>query len=78
MRVQITQSEVNMLESVIDRVGMAEFAEAVVAIAHGKSEHLVTNWQEPSMAKVWTRIARKFDKLIPALELNDDVLGFGK
>jgi len=73
---QITQDEVNTIESIIDRVGMAEFAETVTAIAHGKAEHLESNWQDKGMARVWNRIARRFDKLVPSLELSDDVLGF--
>jgi hypothetical protein len=73
---QIEQKEVDAIEAIIDRVGMAQFTEAISAIAVAKSIHVEENWQDKNLAKVWTRIARKFDKLIPALELNDDVLGF--
>ena len=41
-----------------------------------KAEHLESNWQDKGMARVWNRIARRFDKLVPSLELSDDVLGF--
>jgi len=78
MKTQITQVEVDAIETIIDHVGMAQFTEAVSAIAAGKASHVEENWQDSTLARVWTRIARKFDKLIPALELNDDILGYGK
>jgi hypothetical protein len=74
----IEQKEVEAIEAIIDRVGLAQVAEAISAIAAGKADHVQTNWQDKGLATTWTRIARKFDKLIPALELNDEVLGFRK
>lgn len=78
MRNQINQAEIDQIEKIIDRVGLAQLTEAIAAIAVQKSLHVEENWQDVPLAKVWTRVARKFDKLIPALELNDDVLGFSK
>jgi hypothetical protein len=75
---QIEQQELDAIEQIIDRVGMAQIAEAVSAIAVQKSIHVQENWQDQNLAKTWDRIARKFDKLIPALELNDEILGFRK
>jgi hypothetical protein len=75
---QITQKEVDAIEAILDRVGLAQTVEALSAIAFAKSIHVEENWQDKNLAKTWERIANKFDKLIPALELNDDVLGFRK
>lgn len=75
---ELMQADVDLIEEMIDRVGMAKLTDAIVRIAEGKAIHVEENWQDRNLAKVWTRIARKFDKLVPALELNDDVLGFGK
>jgi hypothetical protein len=74
----IEQKEVDILEAIIDRVGLAQLAEAISAIAAGKADHVQTNWADKGLAQTWTRIGRKFDKLIPALELNDELLGFRK
>lgn len=74
-----TQQESDAIEAIIDRIGMAQLAEAITDIAASKAEHVRTNWPDsPALARTWTRIARRFDRMVPALELCDDILGFGR
>jgi hypothetical protein len=74
----IEQKEIDTIEAIIDRVGLTQVAEAISAIAAGKADHVQTNWQDKGLAQAWLRVARKFDKLIPALKLSDEIFGFRK
>jgi hypothetical protein len=71
----ITADDVQTLETIIDRVGLAELTDTIARIAREKAEHVQTNWQDRDLARVWNRVARRFDKLVPSLELVDKTLG---
>lgn len=74
----INANDVQTLEQIIDRVGLAELADTIARIAHEKAEHVQTNWRDANLAKTWTRVGRRFDKLVPSLELVDETIGFSK
>lgn len=75
---EITKQDMELIERIIDRIGWSELADAVSRIAYEKSQHVQENWQDQNMAKTLERVGRKFEKLVPALALNDEVLGHGK
>jgi hypothetical protein len=74
----ISGNDVQILEQIIDRVGLAELADTIARIANEKAGHVQANWQDANLAKTWTRVAKRFDKLVPSLELVDEILGFRK
>lgn len=74
----ISGNDVQTLEQMIDRVDLAELADTIARIAYEKAEHVQTNWQDRDLARVWNRVGRRFDKLVPALELVDETIGFRK
>ena len=49
------------LESMVDRVGLANVLYALAHIASAKSEHIETNWQDKLAATQWSRAARRLD-----------------
>ena len=50
-------------ELLIDSHGMPYLLAAFAEIAHSKSEHVQTNWQDKQLAAAWTRISRNLSKL---------------
>lgn len=77
-RQQINAVDVEYLEKMIDAYGNAQIADALARIAHEKAEHVSHNWQDQTLARTWKRVARRYEKQIPGLELADDLLGFGE
>lgn len=57
-----TLSEV--LEAIIDRVGIVEMLEAQAEICREKAQHLYLNWQDEKSGKSWERIARKLEAVV--------------
>lgn len=53
----LTPNEKQELESLVDRVGLVQVAEALADICIEKVEHLQSNWQETNsdQVKVWKR-----------------------
>ena len=70
--------DIQTLEQIIDRVGLAELADSIARIAYEKAEHVQANWQDANLARVWNRVGRRFDKLVPSLELVDETIGLKK
>lgn len=58
---QLTQSELDQLESLIDRYTLGVVINAMAVICHAKSEHLQTNWQDPTSARHWTEMAGRLE-----------------
>ncbi len=50
------------LEYLIDKHGLSKTIATLVTICQEKAEHLESNWQEPTLAKQWTRAATVLDK----------------
>lgn len=49
------------LETMIDKVGLANVLYALSHICGEKAEHLQVNWQDKAMARVWRKRAVFFD-----------------
>jgi hypothetical protein len=64
------------LEQLIDVNGPAHVLDLFIEVCHEKAEHLRTNWQDDDMARQWERIAKRLDKVTPAIGLIADTLGF--
>ncbi len=45
------------LEAIIDEHSLARVLVALEDICHGKADHLRSNWQDASAARVWERAA---------------------
>ena len=48
-----------LLEGLIDAVGVSDILETMSEICYEKAEHLETNWQDYKAAKWWLKIAGK-------------------
>lgn len=59
------------LEAMIDRVGIANVLYALEHICDAKAEHLATNWQDASSAKVWAQRARFFQNHASTIRFSD-------
>ena len=46
-----------VLEDLVDQTSLADVIEALSNVAHCKSEHILTNWQDQDLAECWTRAA---------------------
>jgi hypothetical protein len=46
------------LERLIDLTDLAAVIDALADVAGAKAEHIATNWQDTSSAKVWDHAAR--------------------
>lgn len=57
------------LESMVDKVGLANVLYALENICHGKAEHLLVNWQDAPTAKGWTREATRMRKCAMAVQI---------
>jgi hypothetical protein len=49
----LTQSERNELEYIIDCTSVKAMLEAISDICGAKEEHLISNWQDEKTARVW-------------------------
>lgn len=59
------------LESMVDKVGMANVLYALGCIAREKAEHLRVNWQDRETARVWDNDANRLDKAARAMCASD-------
>ena len=60
-------NEQDVLETIMDRLGVHGLINTLADIADEKSEHLASNWQDPATAKRWHRVAhalRLFEKKV--------------
>jgi hypothetical protein len=56
------RDNLDVLEQVVDRVGLAKVLEALVQIAIEKAEHVSTAWGDKALAKSWEANARILEK----------------
>ena len=56
------QAQRDELEALIDLGGVEEMLSALVMICNEKADHVMTNWQDRNLARVWQRCAREIDK----------------
>ena len=53
------------LEAMVDKVGVANVLHALGHICAAKAEHLESNWQDGTAAKVWSRAGNFLDNIAP-------------
>jgi hypothetical protein len=53
------------LEQMIDAKGIPAVLHALAMVCHEKSDHVDTTWQDRSLARLWTKSAQRFERLIP-------------
>jgi hypothetical protein len=46
------------LEAMVDRYGVSAILNGLANICAAKSEHIATNWQDASLAKLWDKDSR--------------------
>jgi hypothetical protein len=51
------------IEILIDKTSANFVLNCIVQIAHGKADHLRTNWQDENSAKQWEKLASKLETL---------------
>lgn len=59
--VNMSKSDLTLLESMIDRYALSGTTEALAHIASEKAEHIRENWQDNQTAKVWDDAAKRLD-----------------
>lgn len=52
------------LENLVDRFGLGHVLSALVEMCHEKANHLRSNWQDATTARVWDANAKTIDKVI--------------
>ena len=52
---EMTDTDAEVLETMIDSVGLAEVINTLADICFGKAEHLRNNWQDKTTAELWDR-----------------------
>lgn len=58
----LTPEQKLSLESMIDSDDLPSVLNAISEICDGKAEHLVTNWQDPASARLWSRAGKVIDR----------------
>ena len=53
----ITEDEVDLIESIIDKRGLAQVMMALVHITGEKAEHVRSNWQDDELANRWDKVS---------------------
>lgn len=56
------------LESMVDRVGLANVLYALSIIAQHKADHVEENWQDRAVARVWQLEARRLHRTARQVE----------
>lgn len=51
------------LESVIDEIGLSALLNEIAEIAREKADHLRSNWQDETSAKLWDKDADRIEKV---------------
>lgn len=46
------------LESIVDHIGLAKTLDLLASLCRDKAEHLRSNWQDDTAARVWEKAAR--------------------
>ena len=55
--------EFDVLEALVDRVGLRNVVYALALIARHKAEHIRHNWQDEALANLWEHDARILEKV---------------
>ena len=65
----ITQDEMDAIEAVVDKRGMADVLMALVSITSEKADHIRENWQDNITSRPWDIAAGKLVKLAARLDI---------
>lgn len=52
-----TNTKMDVLEQLVDGMGMAQVLDALAEVASAKSDHLLSNWQDEGQAERWDKVA---------------------
>lgn len=66
------QSDLDHIESLIDKHGLPDVMLALSHICEEKAEHVTTNWRNTTLAKAWDKQARQCELL--ADKVNRDTI----
>jgi hypothetical protein len=69
----LTPEQRILLEQLIDSSTLADVLETVGEICHEKAEHVSSNWQDSSLAILWTRAGERVIKAagtVPVLTIS--------
>ncbi|HEX6825434.1 MAG TPA: hypothetical protein VF077_03875 [Nitrospiraceae bacterium] len=61
----IEGDDIDRLEALIDRYGIAEVLMSVSELCGRKSEHIATNWQDAALAKRWATLEGAVGVIVP-------------
>lgn len=66
----MTQRDKSEIESIMDKsaVGVKGMLLGLSDIAQEKSAHVAENWQEPRLARRWSALARKLERLAQTVD----------
>ena len=65
---RISRDDKDDLEQILDRTGVKGLFEALAEIASEKEDHIQTNWQDSAIAKRWSKLVAKFEKLAESVD----------
>lgn len=65
---KISRNDKDDLEQILDRTGVKGLFEALSEIANEKESHVQEAWQDSALAKRWSKLATKFDKLAESVD----------
>lgn len=57
----MSESDADMLEQIVDRVGLDGIVSLLSEICREKAEHLRSTWQDENAARSWEADARRLD-----------------
>lgn len=55
---ELSGSERDQIEGMVDRHGLSDVLEGIMEICSEKADHLRSNWQDESTARVWDAMAK--------------------
>ena len=59
----MNEDKAYQMEELLDKLGIVDFIEMLESICYEKEEHLKTNWQDSTIAKLWHRNAKALENL---------------
>lgn len=68
----LSQAEFDTIECAMDRVRMPQLMCAIAQICQSKAEHVRSNWQDESLAKVWDKRGAHFEDWASRILFADD------
>jgi hypothetical protein len=58
-----SRDELIDIERILDKIGVRGVLRALAEIAWAKESHVLETWQDRALARLWTRVAQRLDKL---------------